>query len=89
MSEKRQKRRCWSLDIAEWLTLKLRAISRVGSPASFRFRASALWYGVNLKCGPNFTPRAFARALPSLVRARISSRSNSAKPPSTVSIKRP
>src|ERR1700730_1949079 len=32
------------------------------------------------------TPRAFARLLPSPVRARISSRSNSANPPSTVSI---
>jgi hypothetical protein len=29
---------------------------------------------------PSFTPRAFARARPSPVRARISSRSNSARP---------
>ena len=35
------------------------------------------------------TPRACARFLPSPVRARISSRSNSAKPPRTVSITRP
>jgi hypothetical protein len=35
------------------------------------------------------TPFALARALPSPVRARINSRSNSAKPPSTVSISRP
>src|SRR5262249_56658789 len=35
------------------------------------------------------TPRAFARARPSPVRARISSRSNSARPPRTVSISRP
>ncbi len=35
------------------------------------------------------TPRAFARLLPPPVRARISSRSNSANPPSTVSINRP
>ena len=34
-------------------------------------------------------PRAFARLLPSPVRARISARSNSAKPPSTVSMRRP
>jgi hypothetical protein len=35
------------------------------------------------------TPRACARLRPSPVRARISSRSNSAKPPRTVSIRRP
>jgi hypothetical protein len=34
-------------------------------------------------------PRSFARLRPSPVRARINSRSNSAKPPSTVSISRP
>ena len=38
---------------------------------------------------PNLTPRSLARFLPSPVRARINSRSNSAKPPRTVSIKRP
>ena len=38
---------------------------------------------------PNLIPRAFAHCLPSVVRARISSRSNSARPPSTVSINRP
>jgi hypothetical protein len=38
---------------------------------------------------PKRTPRALARVRPSLVRARISSRSNSAKPPSTVNISRP
>ena len=38
---------------------------------------------------PNRTPRSFARFLPSPVRARISSRSNSAKPPRIVSISRP
>jgi tetratricopeptide (TPR) repeat protein len=38
---------------------------------------------------PIFCPRATARARPSPVRARIRSRSNSARPPSTVSIKRP
>src|SRR5258705_566253 len=35
------------------------------------------------------TPLAFARSRPSPVRVRISSRSNSARPPKTVSIKRP
>src|SRR5262249_25074979 len=34
---------------------------------------------------PNFTPRALARLRPSSVRARISSRSNSARPPRTIS----
>jgi hypothetical protein len=38
---------------------------------------------------PNFTPLALARSLPSPVLARISSRSNSAKPPRTVSISLP
>src|SRR6516164_1487321 len=38
---------------------------------------------------PKRTPRALARALPSLVRARISSRSNSAKPARIVTIRRP
>jgi hypothetical protein len=38
---------------------------------------------------PSFTPRAIARARPSPVLALISSRSNSARPPSTVSINRP
>ena len=38
---------------------------------------------------PSRTPRAFARSRPSVVRALISSLSNSARPPSTVRIKRP
>jgi hypothetical protein len=38
---------------------------------------------------PSFCPRATARALPSPVRARIRSRSNSASPPRTVSINLP
>jgi len=45
------------------------------------------WLSFGLR--PSRTPRAFARSRPSPVRARISSRSNSAKPPSTVSINRP
>ena len=38
---------------------------------------------------PSQTPFATARARPSPVRAQINSRSNSARPPSTISIKRP
>jgi hypothetical protein len=38
---------------------------------------------------PILTPSALARSRPSSVRARINSRSNSARPPSTVSISRP
>ena len=38
---------------------------------------------------PIWTPRALARVRPSPVRARINSRSNSARPPTTVDIKRP
>jgi hypothetical protein len=49
----------------------------------------AVGYGVSLGGRPMYTPRAFARTRPSPVRARINSRSNSAKPPSTVSINRP
>jgi hypothetical protein len=64
-------------------------MSACASPLASRSIASWRWCGVS-DCGrPNFTPRAFARVLPSLVRARISSRSNSAKPPKTVNISRP
>jgi hypothetical protein len=42
-----------------------------------------------LNFGPNFTPDCLARALPSLVRKAIRSRSNSAIPPSIVSISLP
>src|SRR5712691_2177152 len=46
--------------------------------------------GAQLSRGrPNRTPRSFARLRPTPVRARINSRSNSARPPSTVSISRP
>ena len=45
--------------------------------------------GVSLGFRPSRTPRAFARSRPSVVRALISSRSNSAKPPRTVRIRRP
>src|SRR5215475_4981178 len=44
---------------------------------------------VSLGFLPKRTPRAFARALPSLVRARISDLSNSASPPRTVIISLP
>jgi hypothetical protein len=47
------------------------------------------WCAVNFGGCPIWTPRALARARPSPVLALIGSRSNSAKPPSTVSIKRP
>jgi hypothetical protein len=64
-------------------------MSASGSPASRREMASRRWCGVNLGRLPMATPLAFARSRPSPVRARISSRSNSAKPPRMVSIKRP
>ena len=38
---------------------------------------------------PILTPRALARSRPSLVRARMRSRSNSARPPNTVNMSRP
>ena len=59
------------------------------SPLSRRLIASRCWCGVSFGLRPIFTPRAFARSRPSPVRARIRSRSNSASPPSTVSISRP
>jgi hypothetical protein len=57
-----------------------------GTPAAISDKV-LIW--VSFGSLPSFTPFATARARPSLVRARIKSRSNSAKPPSTVSIKRP
>src|SRR6516164_5826812 len=51
--------------------------------------APSFWCGVSFGLRPRLCPFALARARPSLVRARISSRSNSARPPKTVSIKRP
>jgi hypothetical protein len=62
-------------------------MSRIGSPLSRRRSASLIWCDVILNGRPIFTPRALARARPSPV--RISSRSNSARPRSTVSIRRP
>jgi hypothetical protein len=44
---------------------------------------------VSLGLRPNLTPRAFALCLPSAVRLRIRCRSNSARPPSTVTINLP
>ena len=67
-----------------WWTLKLRAISRTDSPSSRRLIASRCWCRVSLCGRPRLLPFAFARARPSEVRARISSRSNSARPPRTV-----
>jgi hypothetical protein len=59
------------------------------SPASRRAIASLRWCPVSFGLRPKITPLAFARARPSPVRVRISSRSNSARPPSTVSMRRP
>src|SRR5215813_8426158 len=70
-------------------TLNVRATSACASPAARRCSASWRWCGVILRGRPNRTPRSLARFRPSPVRARISSRSNSAKPPRTVSISRP
>jgi len=53
-----------------------------------RLRSWRCWC-VSFGGRPNLTPRPLARVRPSPVRARISSRSNSARPPSTVSISRP
>jgi hypothetical protein len=68
---------------------QVRAISRTVSPLSRRSTASRIWCAVSFGLRPIFTPRALARSRPSPVRARISSRSNSARPPRIVSIKRP
>ena len=57
-------------------TAKDRAISACASPLASRWIASCRWCGVRAAGRPNLTPRAFARALPSPVRARISERSN-------------
>src|SRR6476659_9566282 len=51
--------------------------------------ASRCWCGVSLLGLPMCTPAAVARVLPSLVLALISSFSNSARPPRTVSINLP
>jgi hypothetical protein len=59
------------------------------SPRSRRRIASLRWCGVSLHGRPKLCPRALAGSRPSPVRARINSRSSSAKPPSTVSINRP
>src|SRR3984893_10653041 len=61
----------------------------VSLPVSRRLIASRFWCGVSFGGRPILCPRATARARPSPVRARIKSLSNSARPPSTVSIKRP
>jgi len=70
-------------------TAKVRATSACVSPAARRCRVSWRWWCVSFGGRPNLTPRPLARVRPSPVRARISSRSNSARPPSTVSISRP
>src|SRR5262249_34128139 len=55
------------------------------SPVSEPLYSLLALVAVSLTGRPNFTPRALARLRPSSVRARISSRSNSARPPRTVS----
>ena len=59
------------------------------APVAAANRLAALVRGELEGVGPCCCPRALARSRPSPVRARINSRSNSASPPSTVSIKRP
>jgi hypothetical protein len=61
----------------------------VSLPAASRARASRCWCLVSFDGLPMWMPAAFARLMPSPVRARISSRSKSAMPPITVSISRP
>ena len=78
-----------SRDIVACETLKDRATSACASPRASLWIASCRWWAVRALGRPNLTPLALARALPSLVRARISSRSNSAKPPRIVSINLP
>ena len=79
-----------SLEIVLCETLNRRAKSAcVAVPSAMALTASAFWCAVSIGGRPMWTPRALARSRPSPVRARISSRSNSASPPSTVSIKRP
>src|SRR5262249_1003247 len=64
-------------------------ISANASPVLRRAIASAIWNAESLGFLPNLTLRACARFRPSSVRARINSPSNSARPPSRVSINRP
>jgi transcriptional regulator with GAF, ATPase, and Fis domain len=54
----------------------------------FLFDGKVLRAAASYNTSPE-TPRSFARLRPSPVRARINSRSNSARPPSTVNISRP
>ncbi len=58
--------------------------SSVSPSRSRRLMASRIWWAVNLGFLPIFTPRALARSLPSPVRTRIRSLSNSASPPSNI-----
>jgi hypothetical protein len=64
-------------------------MSTKASPFALRVRASRCWCTVSFRLRPKRTPLAWARFRPSLVRARIKWRSNSASPPRTVSINRP
>src|SRR6516162_431690 len=51
-------------------TLNVRATSACALPLASRWSASCRWSGVSAAGRPNFTPLAFARFLPSPVRAR-------------------
>jgi hypothetical protein len=69
-----------SRDTVLRLTLKVRAMSARVSPSTSRRRiASRFWCRVSFGLRPSLTPRAFVLSLPSPVRARIRSRSNSAE----------
>jgi hypothetical protein len=59
------------------------------SPPAFRSRTSAIWWALSSGFLPIFTPARFALSRPSPVLTLMSSRSNSARPPKTVSINRP
>jgi hypothetical protein len=58
------------------------------SPASMRAMAFLPLMGIQLG-RPNLTPRTLARSRPSPVRVAMRERSNSVRPPNTVSINRP
>ena len=71
------------------LTPSTRARWRTLSPWARSFATKDCWAGDSFGRRPSLTPRAFARTRPSLVRERMRSRSNSARPPNTVSMSRP
>jgi len=66
-------------DLAQWLAVTVATTNRF----------ALLMVSVSFGLRPSLTPRAIARSRPSAVRARINPFSNSASPPSIVSINRP